>query len=205
MEKYLHPDLLLGREKGMDLLESPSAVIPDATRIPAELVKREDCERSEGKSGLWVHEEDLNVDDAIDERELIKLDQVLVTGDIGLWERQSFSKVKTDWLKVAIDDAGERLSEKIPDRVVIQMTRSLVDSLVEWVKKHKLQQVIAYRPEVGFLDDQIPALRKALAQTEVSLLLLDHHEDEDVQTFAKGGFFSFWKKVETYVRSLKQS
>ena len=200
IEKYLHPNLLIGREEGLELLESSSALVSNAVRISLEKVVREVGVIGEGKTGFWIHEEDLSIDEIVKE---IEIDQVLITGNEGLWEEQSFSDVKKNWMRIALDDTAKRMNKELPDKVSLLMTRSLSESLCNWADEHKLDQVLAYRPEVGFIDSQIQVIRNTLSGIGVNLVLLDHQEDEDIREFAKSGFFSFWKKVEPFVRSLK--
>jgi len=133
----------------------------------------------------------------------ISIDQILVTGDEGLWKEKLFSETKKKWTVIALTDTTEHLNKNFPGKVSMLIMESLSTSLCKWANEHKLQQVVAYRPEVGFIASQIPAIRYALSEIGVRLVLLEHQEDQDVREYAKSGFFSFWKEIEPFVHSLK--
>lgn len=184
IEKYLHPDLLQGREGGLDQLAHYQAVRPEDAP-PAEV---QECRAESGPadpalaSGFWVHSEDLSVTPDCDE--------VFLSDDV-----QS-SEVKSEWMKRALDDTESRL---LPRRIQRGATRELV----AWAQEKGLKQIICYRPEVGDLDDQLPGLEAALTQAGIHLVLLRREEDQDLDQFARAGFYGFWKKIESRVRGLK--
>jgi len=69
IEKYLHRDLLSGREEGLDLLVDPTVFQPvGAVSLPAQslLYESEQADLcNDSTTGLWVHEEDLRFREAL--------------------------------------------------------------------------------------------------------------------------------------------
>ena len=81
--------------------------------------------------------------------------------------------------------------------------RAPITDLLAWAEKNKLAQIIAYRPEIGVLNDQLAEIEKALEKANVRLVLLSRGEDDEFQSLATAGFFGFWKKIESRIRALR--
>lgn len=201
IEKYLHPEILEGRGKGLDLLENGSAANPEEQDrySPAEVVG-ETLLKSNGLKGLWIHEEDLSVEGIVGNNEF---EAVLITGNVGGWNHRGYSELKKKWLEAALDDTRERCAQTFGPKVDRVNAISLVQSVSSWAKEIGLSQVVAFRPEVGSINDELPLIRESLSESGISLVLLDRKEDLEVAHHGKAGFFRFWKNIEPYVRSLK--
>ena len=201
IEKYLSSDLLVGREKGLELLENPAALKPvPAIRVPAQQCLREKIPLGSGVTGLWIHEEDLSVEKLVEDQ---AVEKVILTGDSGFCDSGAFSKVKRKWFDLALSDAVKRCEKKFPNKVTVEKVKPFTQAICAWAEENDLSQVIAYWPEVGPLNDQIPGLKRALTSINIDLIFLERAEDESLRGYATGGFFSFWKKVEPSVRALK--
>ena len=198
IEKYLHRDLLSGREEGLDLLVDPTVFQPvGAVSLPAQslLYESEQADLcNDSTTGLWVHEEDLSLT-KIDEK--FEIANVLITGDEQTWNERSYSPLKKQWLEKALRDSEKRCQEQFPNIVTLEKTKSLTDTVCQWAKQKQLTRIVVYQPEVGSLNDQFPALKRSLSGIGVSLVCLNHREDTMIQEHGKAGFFSFWKKVRS--------
>lgn len=184
IEKFLHPDLLQGREGGLELLANhqglnPSAFIRPEIKEPAYKHLAVDPSLV---SGFWLHSDDLSVDP--------KCHEVFLSEDLPA------SEVKAQWLREALDDVESRLTGHCVERAPIT-------GLLAWAEKKKLAQIIAYRPEIGVLNDQLIEIEKALEKANIRLVLLSRGEDDEFQSLATAGFFGFWKKIESQIRALK--
>jgi deoxyribodipyrimidine photo-lyase len=184
IEKFLHPDLLQGREGGLELLANhqrprPSAFTRPEIQKPAYKLLEVDPSLV---SGFWLHSDDLSVDP--------KCHEVFLSEDLLAVE------VKAQWLREALDDVESRLTGHCVERAPIT-------DLLAWAEKKKLDQIIAYRPEVGVLNDELAEIEKALKKANVRLVLLTREEDDEFQSLATAGFFGFWKKIESRIRAFK--
>jgi hypothetical protein len=56
--------------------------------------------------------------------------------------------------------------------------------------------VVTLRPDVGPLNDSLPALRASLIEAGIRLILIDRPEDLQIRQFASGGFFQFWERTQ---------
>ncbi|MGC6467201.1 MAG: FAD-binding domain-containing protein [Akkermansiaceae bacterium] len=200
IEKYLHPELLNGNEQGLDLLGNPVARDPgEVTRIPP-VLKTDDSLQGDGAPvGLWLHEEDLSAGELMSES---GIDQVLITGDEGSWNEHGFSGVKKAWLKTALDDAAQRCEGHFNGRVALEVSHDREGAVARWAYENGLKRIVAVRPEVGLVNDRFFSLRHMLEKEGVTLAFIEREEDRPIASLGKAGFFPFWKKASSLVRSL---
>jgi len=175
--------------------ENPQALVPQGFPKPA-ITRREfpseTLDASEA-SGLWIHEEDLAVEtSSLAQR---SFPAIAVTADLENWERYQFPSAKRQWISAALEDAATRARAawKAPTSLEIGVPHAA--ALLSWAQSNKLRQIVALRPDVGPLDDSLPALRTALAVEGIGLVLVDRPEDLRLRPFATGGFFPFWEAV----------
>ena len=194
IEKYLDPEILAAHSSGLELLEKPSAHLPDLPPKPA-ITQRELSSEAIAPgltTGLWVHEEDL----LPEQGPLAGLDPSasLVTGDSIGWSREEFSTPHRRWLAVALSDTARRIEDHFGNAPTTETRQPLPEALANWARQNELEQVVTLRPAEGLIADQLPTIRHALKDCETSLVLVDRPDDLAVRTFATGGFFGFWKK-----------
>ena len=192
IEKYLHPDLLATHSQGLELLENPQAQkFENSVRYSA--VKKEkqltaNLFQSEHRTGFWIHEEDLSP----------PLPQegvpVLITLDSPRWQKRGYSKAKQSWLREALTDTASRYSEST------LVEGDAIQSLHHWALQNQLSQVVAMRPYVGELKDQL----ESGDLNKLDITFLDRPEDLVTHAKAKAGFFGFWKSLEKEIRALKE-
>jgi hypothetical protein len=120
---------------------------------------------------------------------------IIVTGDVATWNQFRFPTTKRQWLADALKDAAMRAELRWQSPVTFEIQKTIHASLVSWAKANALDQVAAMRPEVGPLQDALPAIRASLAQAGVCLILTDRPEDLRIRHFASGGFFQFWERL----------
>ena len=200
LEKYLPPDFLETHHQGLELLENPQALILPAEERPT--ITRPTLPSTpsmrEGKIGIWIHEEDL----FIEQSPLTSLQpkSIIATRDTATWKRLCYPKIKTCWLETAIDDGAKRASNAFGIKVEDSGDASVTETLLRWAAEHQLQQIAAMRPEIGPLHDQLGHLQAALSNAGIELIFFDRPEDLALRPLATGGFFSYWEKMQ---KSLK--
>ena len=200
LEKYLPPDFLETHHQGLELLENPQALILPAEERPT--ITRPTLPSTpsmrEGKIGIWIHEEDLS----IEQSPLASLHpkSIIATRDTATWKRLCYPKIKTCWLETAIDDGAKRASNAFGIKVEGSGDASVTEALLRWAAEHQLQQIVAMRPEIGPLHDQLGHLQAALSNAGIELIFFDRPEDLALRPLATGGFFSYWEKMQ---KSLK--
>ena len=179
IEKYLHPDLL--RPGGLELLENPSALLPQGLNKPP--VTRPDLPENsfpEGNPVLWIHGEDLTPEHSL--LGALKPSRIIVTDDL-----PGTSALQRDWLTRALDDAAARAEKHFG----VPVERA--GELAKWAGENHVSEVVALRPEVGPLHDRLPSIKAA----GVDLRLIVRPEDRYLRSLATAGFFGFWKKLQT--------
>lgn len=201
LEKYLPPGILATHREGLERLEHPQALSSAVGERPA--ITRpslpETPPPAEGPTGIWIHEEDLLIERG--PLEGMVPDAILACADPGAGKDSGRSPLRTAWLRSALDDAARRAETAYGVPVDRGNGSSVLEAMLEWVGRRQLRQVVAMRPEVGPLDDQIEAVRIALSTAGVRLVLHDRPEDLALRPLATGGFFGFWEKLPTRFRS----
>ncbi len=193
LEKYLAPELLNSLSGGLAAFENPHPLQPGFVAKP--LITQANLSPESpiltSNVGLWIHEEDLAVENSpLGER---SFSEMIVTANIAAWDTFRFPAPKRKWLDDALEDAAIRAEQhwKAPTT-----REGHLDQIVSWAKSNKLQQVATMRPEIGPLNDSLPMLRAALAEVGSLLVLVDRQEDLAIRSFATGGFFQFWERVQ---------
>ena len=195
LEKYLAPELLDSLSSGLAAFEHPQALQPAPVFKPP--VTRVDCPLETSiltaGVGLWIHEEDLSVENTTLGQ--VPFSAVIVTADADTWEHHRFPAAKKLWIAAALQDAARRAGQHWESPVALEMRTSHGEAVLRWAQSNKLQQVVALRPEVGALNDSLPTLRASLARAGISLVLIDRPEDLPIRQWATGGFFPFWERL----------
>ena len=196
LEKYLAPELLDSLTAGLAAFENPRSLQPELVSIPP-ITQRDGSPESLTSSsvtGLWIHEEDLSVETS--SLGIESFSSIIVTGDIDTWDRYQFPDTKRQWIADALLDAASRAGIQWNIPISLNIRKPYIDALLEWAQANQLDQVAALRPETGPLHDSLPALRSALSQAGVRLVLIDRPEDVRIRHFATGGFFQYWERIQ---------
>lgn len=195
LEKYLAPEQLAALGEGLAALENPRALVPAAAaRTP---VSQPDLEifplDASLATGLWIHEDDLSAETSLAAG--MKFECIWVAGQAAAWSALDFPAPKQDWLKRALADAARRAEAHWQVAVTRQDGFDLVGDLIAWAQAQRLAQVVALRPDVGPLADELAAGRARMEAAGIRLALVDRPEDVALRPLANGGFFQFWEKL----------
>jgi hypothetical protein len=66
---------------------------------------------------------------------------------------------------------------------------------VQWASENHLEAVLAYRPFVGSIHDQMTDLEIQLETAGVAMVWVEREWDTTWFPYAKKGFFPFWKNA----------
>ena len=199
LERYVAPELLAAHGGGLerlddklaqparvDALELPRPELPEDagdTTLPAEL---------SAPVGLWVHGDDLCVETAPSLAGL-RPAGVFAGMDGGLFAGERISDARRDYLGATLRDGLRRAGEHFGVATVCEETASLADGLVAWAKARALGTVVAMRPAIGPLWEQLPECRGRLEREGIGLHLVWRPEDLRALPHAKSGYFNFWQ------------
>ncbi len=196
LEKYLDPTLLASLADGLEAFENPRACVPTAfSKAPITHPSWPLMDTTPPPAtGLWIHEEDLSVETSLIGLQIYPA--AIVTADTSTWDHYQFPVVKKKWISAALQDAASRAAQHWHSPTTLEIQQPYIESLVRWATANRLRFVTALRPDVGPLNDSLPALQSALDQAGVGLILHERPEDAQLRPLASGGFFSFWERLQ---------
>lgn len=196
MEKYVGDEILSNHSEGLERLEGTVERESDWANPPSpEAVDEGDEILSSGRTGVWIHDEDCRVEDS----PLSGLAPAAVRAffPISVWNRYRYPEAKRRFLGSAVSDAVDRTGSHFGIEAGTEEAGDLPAALAEWAAIESLDHVVALRPCVGPLADELPAIRDALVAKGTSLRLVRRKEDVAAMNKATAGFFGFWKKTES--------
>jgi len=197
LERYLDPAILDANRDGLRALENPAPHPPESPGRPEvtrPALPHHPPAGGGGRTGIWMHEEDL-LPEASPLASLPAIAAVAVTGHPEGWRRHRYSDARVAWIHGALDDAAARAAAHWKHAPHREDPADLAAALAGWARACHLDEVATLRPEIGPLDDALPAVRTALAAAGVSLALVDRPEDLALRPLATRGFFQFWEKL----------
>jgi hypothetical protein len=144
--------------------------------------------------GLWVHPEDL----AVEQGELagLRVHAINALWPAGVTARAGWTEKVSAWTQGALGEGAKRAGEHFGVPVSSGETSALAVSLVEWAKQNKLQAVVAYRPFVGPWLAEALALEAALASAGIAMIWRRRAWDSEHFPHATRGYFPFWEFVK---------
>lgn len=195
LEKYMDAASLAGCGNALAEFENPSPLLPAVTRSASITRPSIGCDAAgpPGPAGWWIHEEDLSVEYPSQDGK--KPIAACVLGHAAGWRRHSYSPRRIEWLQGALADAASRASSFYGYTVAHDSPADLATALIAWASQHKLTQIIAMRPEIGPLHDEMPQLGAVLRAAGIQLYLCHRERDLRFRPLATAGFFSFWETV----------
>jgi len=110
----------------------------------------------------------------------------------------STESVQSDVKKVWLDKAKSDAVARCKNQFNVMVSEGCCSDIIEWARENGLSQVVAMRPDVGPINDQLHTLEG------INIIFKDRDEDLQLRPLAKAGFFGFWKKIEPFVRNLDQ-
>jgi hypothetical protein len=148
-----------------------------------------------GRLGLWVHPEDLTVEQG--ELAGVKVRAVNASWPADIHARAGWSKKVAIWTQAALCDGAKRAGEHFGAPVSSGESLDLSSSLVEWAKQNNLQAVVAYRPFVGPWLAEALALEAALAAAGIAVIWRRRSWDAEHFPHATRGYFPFWERIKS--------
>jgi hypothetical protein len=151
--------------------------------------------KSFDRIGLWVHPEDLTVEQG--ELAGLKVQAVNASWPKGIVERAGWSEKVSTWTQAALSDGATRTSNHFGAVVSSSATSDLTASLVEWAKLNQLQAVVAYRPFVGPWLIEALAIEAAMASAGIRIIWRRRAWDTEHFPHATRGYFPFWERIKS--------
>ena len=151
--------------------------------------------KADGRIGLWIHPEDL----AVEQGELagLKIQAVNASWPADIRTLAGWSEKVSAWTQAALHDGALRAGRHFGVPVSSAETSDLAASLVEWAKQNKLQVVVAYRPFVGPWLGEALALEAALASAGFAMIWRRRAWDAEHFPHATRGYFPFWERIKS--------
>jgi hypothetical protein len=198
VEKYLE---VIADETGLEQLED-GRVKARFISETADLTVREwrECassvEELRARVGVWIHEDDLSVECSA---ELKGCKPVAATAFLAA--ARVLSEKREAHLERALQDACARATMQWGVQVGLERGKALVRHLVDWVQRERVDVMVAMRPFVGPLGDEIETIEAELGKVGIRNVWLRRASDEQVLPLARRGFFPFWEKLSRELRS----
>jgi hypothetical protein len=151
--------------------------------------------RTYERIGLWVHPEDL----AVEQGELagLKIQAMNASWPTGISARAGWSEKVSVWTQAALRDGATRAGNHFVAEVSSGATSDLATSLVEWAKQNQLQAVVAYRPFVGPWLAEALAIEAAMASAGIAIIWRRRAWDTEHFPYATRGYFPFWERIKS--------
>jgi hypothetical protein len=148
-----------------------------------------------GRIGLWVHPEDL----AVEQGELagLRIQGVDASWPTGMSARAGWSEKVASWTRASLNEGARRAGEHFGAPVSSGETSDMAESLVEWAKQNNFQAVVAYRPFVGPWLAEALALETALAAAGIAMIWRRRTWDAEHFPHATRGYFPFWERIKS--------
>jgi hypothetical protein len=145
--------------------------------------------------GLWVHPEDL----AVEQGELagLKIQGINASWPTGICARVGWSEKVSVWTQATLRDGASRAGSHFGAEVASGETPNLATLLVEWAKQNRLQAVVAYRPFIGPWLAEAHAIESALAQAGIAFTWRRRAWDSEHFPHATRGYFPFWERIKS--------
>jgi deoxyribodipyrimidine photo-lyase len=161
-----------------------------------------------GSWGLWVHGEDLSVEESALGQ--MRPDVLLSVFDAQRVAALGMAPRRIAYLKTALADGLARAGHHFQCPIESCETgEGLAEALARVARERSLTGWVAMRPSVGPLADAIPAIEADLARDGRKVIWCRRRWDEHLWPQASSGFFGFWEKAQrrlaTQATALAQS
>ncbi|MEM9280509.1 MAG: FAD-binding domain-containing protein [Verrucomicrobiota bacterium] len=195
LEKYVDAHRIEHFAAGLERLDPPQQVnLPFVEPPPPKPLVDTDSLPEQGRCGIWLHDEAL----ALENSPLSECTPhaVAATADTCSWDESGFSKQKQNYFKDALHDGLSRAQRQFDAPSSFLEGNPLPEALASWARSVSLDHMIAIRPAVGPLLDQISLIRSGLRKDGISLILVRDSAELSILDKANAGFFGFWKKAQ---------
>jgi len=149
---------------------------------------------ADGRTGLWLHPEDLAAE--VGELSGEKFAAVNAAWPAGIATRAGWSEPVERWTQQALGDGAARAGVYFGAEVAQNVTGDLAAELAGWARDKNLRRVVAYRPFIGPWLDEGLALERALGAAGVALTWRRRAWDTQLFPHAGSGYFPFWERVK---------
>jgi deoxyribodipyrimidine photo-lyase len=203
LERWCDPSLV-SDTTGLERLED-GCVTPfvprdhvDLTRHPPPVLDTF-CPPLKGRAGLWVHADDLCLEDS----PLASCQPVAAVAftSLSTYRRLGLSEARIQSIHTALTDGLTRAGTHLGCATLLRDADSTAQGLAEWVKAERLDAIVALAPHVGPVADALPRIQQALQVMNVPLHLLRRPWDGTLFPWARSGFFPFWEKAGRWLAS----
>lgn len=194
LERYVEAGLLEKHRAGLDRLETIRERALPWEDAPAPRRIEEAAVRPGRRSGIWIHDEDLRIEES--PLAMVKPVAIVAPAPVGIWEAEAYHPDKRAFLRAGLADGASRASAWFGTSAPLLDSDDLVGTLLSWAREEGLDTIHALKPCVGPLAEALPVIERALAAEGVSLNLVRRPEDVAVMNLARAGFFNFWEKVK---------
>ncbi|PAZ04343.1 MAG: hypothetical protein CAK86_05820 [Opitutia bacterium AMD-G1] len=171
--------------------EEPLPKVVAWTEDPAQLASLKTYERL----GLWVHPEDL----AVEQGELagLKIQTINASWPKPIVKKAGWSEAVATLTQAALSDGTSRAAAHFGADVSAEPADDLSVAIVDWAQKHQLKRVVAYRPFVGPWLAEARAIESALAQAGITFTWRRRAWDSRHFPHATRGYFPFWESIKS--------
>ena len=147
-----------------------------------------------GRVGLWLHPEDL----AVEQGELasLRFEAIDASWPKGIATRIGWSEAVAAWTQLALRDGASRAGDHFGAEVSADQTPDLTAGIVDWARRHRLDAVVAYRPFVGPWLSEGLAIEAALATVGIPVVWRRRAWDAEHFPHATRGYFPFWERIK---------
>ncbi len=141
---------------------------------------------------LLIHEEDLHPLSG----ELLASDceTVLALAPSFEWRAHRASEQVKHFVTSLFDDAIERIERELSVRVTRVCDADQISAATT------TEEIICFKPLVGFIHETLTNMRPALTQRGISLSFIDRAHDARCFPYAKRGFFPYWEQLSKTMR-----
>jgi len=202
VEKYLE---VMEDETGLERLEDgrvKARFISETAdlEVKAWRAGASSVEELRARVGVWIHEDDLSVESSL---ELKGCKPMAATAFLAAARVEPFdlSEKRETHLVRALQDACARATMQWGVPMRLERGEVLVRHLVDWAQRERVEVMVAMRPFVGPLGDEIETIEAELGKVGVRCVWLRRASDEQVLPLARRGFFPFWEKLSRELRS----
>lgn len=148
----------------------------------------------EWRTGLWLHEEDLSVEESIE------LGGMRPAAVAAFWDEaragsEGWSPLRRRHLEAALRDGCERAAEHYGVEAQLERGEGLARLVADWARRKGLRKVVAMRPFVGPLGDELKAVENELREAGVEPVWTRRGSDLRLLPMARKGFFAYWEAV----------
>jgi len=151
--------------------------------------------KSFDRIGLWLHPEDLAVEQGV--LTGLKIQAINASWPTGISARAGWSEKVSVWTEAALRDGATQAGNHFGSEVSSSATSDLAASVVEWATQNQLQAVVAYRPFVGPWLAEALAVESAMACAGIGLIWRRRAWDTEHYPHATRGYFPFWERIKS--------